>query len=120
MRRLIPILAAAVLASALTAGAIVLPARATEGDRPEFERFEACMRDRGFDLGGPETEVRITPDGVTVNGEEVDAEAYREAQRACGGPPGLRFGLPPRGEVEPELRERLERMRNCMRAEEDV
>ena len=78
------------------------------------------MREHGFELGGPETEVRITPDGVTVNGEEVDPKAFREAQRACGGPPGLSFALPPRGEIEPELRERFERMRDCMRAEEDV
>ena len=44
MRRLIPILAAAVLGSVVTAAAIVLPAGATEGDRPGFERFESCMR----------------------------------------------------------------------------
>jgi hypothetical protein len=68
------------------------------------------MRKHGFDLSG-ETTVRVTPDGVTVNGRKVDADAFRAAEKECG-PPwrglGLRLGrglprlegLPGRAELE--------------------
>jgi hypothetical protein len=149
MRRLLPILAAALLGSALTAAAIVLPARASgdahdrdERDRgvragpllldperaPErIEEFEACMRENGFDLGD-ETTLRITPDGVWLNGEKVDRERFREAQRECG--PPFRFappGLDDLPELErlpdavpPELRERLEQFRRCVRERDET
>ena len=119
MRRVLLIVAVAVASSAVTAAAIVLPASAAGDDptlRDRMERFESCMREQGFDLG-PETTVVITPDGIRVNGEEVDAEAFRNARRECGAP--FR-GLVPRlgrGEL-PELGERMERLRDCLEAEE--
>lgn len=119
MRRVLLIVAVAVASSAVTAAAIVLPASAA-GDEPSFrdrvERFESCMREHGFELGR-ETSVVITPDGVRVNGKEVDAEAFRNAQRECG--PPFRGVLPSfePGEL-PELDGRLERLRDCMEAEE--
>lgn len=121
MRRLIPILAAAVAGSALTAAALALRADAApdEGGRSERERqWQQCMREAGFDLDG-DVVVRVTPDGVTVNGEEVDPEAFREAERRCGRPfdfprpepedllPDLErpfpFGLVPRRERMPDF-----------------
>jgi hypothetical protein len=144
MRRLVPILAAAVLGSALTAAAIVLPAGASgdsenraeragprllnpERFRERMEEFEACMRENGFDLG-EEMSLRITPEGVWVNGEKVDAERFRELQRECGRPfrfppPNLEDlpeleGLPEA--VPPELRERLEQFRRCVRERGDT
>ena len=140
MRRLLPILAAAVLGSAITAAAIVLPARATGGsenraenprprlvDPERLEEFEACMRENGFDLSD-ETTLRITPDGVWLNGEKVDRDRFREARRECG--PRFRSLLPAFGDlpelerlpdaVPPELRERLEQFRRCVRERGDT
>lgn len=123
MRRLLPVLAAAVLGSAVTAAVIAVGARATgsEEERPRerLERFERCMREHGFDLSGPRVEVRVTPEGVTVNGEEVEAEAFRRAERECGPPyppPRLDLDGPP---VPDDLRERLERMERCLRESTD-
>jgi hypothetical protein len=128
MRRLLPFAAVAVVASAATAAAIVIPARAGDGDaRPGFREriaeFEACMKEHGFDISG-ETKITVRPGEVTINGEKVDAEKFRTAQRACGLPfpgrgPGFGFGLLPRldrmpGDVPEELRQRMERVRECL------
>ena len=125
MRRLLPFAAVAVVASAVTAAAIVIPARAGGGeDRPKFREriaeFEACMKENGFELSG-ETKIVVRPGEVTINGEKVDAEKFRTAQRECGPPfrPGFGFGLLPRldrmpGDVPEELRERMERVRKCL------
>jgi len=74
------------------------------------------MRQHGFELG-PDTNVVITPDGVRVDGKVVDAESFRAARRECG---PLFRGLLPRldGAVPPELEQRLERLRDCMRTKE--
>jgi len=121
MRRVLLIVGVAALSSALTAAAIVLPASAGgRGDdqpsRDRIEEFESCMSQHGFELG-PDTNVVITPDGVRVNGKEVDAEAFRAAERECG---PLFRGLLPRldGAVPPELEEKLERLRDCMGTKE--
>lgn len=100
MRRLVPLAVVAALSSLATAAVIVIPAlaedepsrsSAREASRPfddEFARFAACMREKGFPFDD-EVVVRVSPDGVTVNGKEVDAEAFRAAERECGGPPFL-------------------------------
>ena len=125
MRRVLPFVAVAVAASAVTAAAVVIPARAAgDDDRPSagarFAEFQACMKEQGFDIGG-DVEIVIRRGEVTINGKTVDAEAFREARRACGGPlrRGLRFGLLPRldrlpDDAPPELRERVERLRECL------
>lgn len=120
MKRALLIAGVAAVSSALTAAAIVLPASAGgREDRPSSDRaleFEACMTAHGFELG-PETTVVITRDGVRVDGKEVDAESFREAARECR--PPLRHALPQlEGNAPPELRERLERMRDCMEGRE--
>jgi hypothetical protein len=114
MRRLVPLAVVAALSSLATAAVVVLPALA-EGDRgesyalrgasrpfaDEFGRFAACMREKGFSFDG---EVRVQKEGdrVTVDGKEVDAEAFRAAERACGGPPFRRLrDLPRLGELPP-------------------
>jgi hypothetical protein len=140
MRRLLPILAAAVLGSAITAAAIVLPAGASGDsenrkestwprlvDPERMEAFEACMRENGFDFGD-ETTLRITPDGVWLNGEKVDRERFREARRECG--PRFRSLLPALGDLPelerlpdalaPELREELEQFRRCVRERDET
>lgn len=135
MRRLQLVLVAAAIGSALTAAAISIPAWAGGDDEdpesgevlaPRDERireFEACMKEHGFDFGD-EIVVRVTPDGVTVNGKQVDAEALREAQRECGFPfPALRLpdfdpGELPRA-VPDDLREQLDRLRSCFEEEMD-
>jgi hypothetical protein len=89
MRRLIPILAAALAGSALTAAALTLPALAADRDE-RMRAWEKCMREQGFDLEGTTT-IRIEDGRVTIDGEEVDAERFRAAQRECGTP----FRLPP-------------------------
>ena len=129
MRRLLPFAAVAVVASAATAAAIVIPARAGEGDRPQFREriaeFASCMREHGFDISA-DTEIVVRPGEVTINGEKVDAEKFRTAQRECGPPfrPGFGFGLLPRldrmpGAVPEELRERMERVRECLEQAEE-
>lgn len=127
MRRILPLIAVAALASGLTAAALVGPGFAGDGEnRPSFapaadseearaarERFQACMRERGFDLG-PETELRITPDGATLNGKPVDRDALRAAMRECRPRLGHGLGVPfGRGELDGEARERLDRIREC-------
>ena len=118
MRRFFLIAAVAVASSAVTAAAIVLPASAADDEptsRDRAEAFEACMRENGFELG-PETTVVITPDGVRVNGKQVDADAFREAERECG--PPFRELLPRLEDGElPELGERFGRLRDCLEAE---
>jgi hypothetical protein len=120
MRRALLIAAVAVVSSVLTAAAIVLPASAGgRGDgtsRERIQEFESCMREHGFELG-PETEVVISPDGVRVNGKEVDAESFRAARRECG---PLFGGALPRldGAVPPELEERFEGLRDCIEGRE--
>ena len=64
----------------------------------DWQRFADCMCRHGFDLSG-ETTVRVTPDGVTVNGRKVDADAFHAAEKECGPPwrglgPRLGRGLP--------------------------
>ena len=119
MRRALLLVGVVAVSSALTAAAIVLPASASgdassSGDR--IEEFESCLQEHGFDVG-PETTVEITPDGVRINGNEVDADDFRAAQRECG--PLFRGDLPRLdGVVPPELDERLERLRDCVEAEE--
>lgn len=123
MRRLVPLAVVAALSSAVTAAVIVFPALAEDEpvaraapdrrDRPfedVFRRFAVCMRDQGFDFGA-DTTLRVEPDGVTVNGKKVDADAFRRAERACGGPPfrGLERPLPPRLGDLPGRRELEER-----------
>jgi hypothetical protein len=132
MRRLLSFAAVAVVASAATAAAIVIPARAGDGnDSPQFREriaaFEACMKEHGFDISG-ETKIVVRPGEVTINGEKVDAEKFRTARRECG-PPfrpgfGFGFGLLPRldrmpGDVPAELRERMERVRECLEKAEN-
>ncbi len=132
MRHLLPFVAVAVVASAATAAAIVIPARAGDGsNRPEFRErlaeFETCMKEHGFDISG-ETKIVVRPGEVTIDGEKVDAEKFRTAQRECGPPfrPGFGFGLGllPRldrmpGDVPEELRERMERVRECLEKAEE-
>jgi hypothetical protein len=130
MRRLLPFAAVAVVASAATAAAIVIPARAGDRDtRPEFgERiaeFEACMKEHGFDISG-ETRITVRPGEVTINGEKVDPEKFRAARRECGMPfrPGFGLGVFPRldrlpDDVPDELRERMERVRECLEKAEN-
>lgn len=118
MRRVLLIVGVAALSSVLTAGAIVLPASAggDSSSDDQIRAFESCMREQGFDLG-PETTVQITPDGVRVNGNEVDADAFREAERECG--PLFRDVLPQlEGVVPPDLDGDLERLRDCVEAKE--
>jgi hypothetical protein len=131
MRRILPLVVVAALASALTAAALVGPGFAGDGDdrpglapardseeaRAAREQFQACMRERGFSLG-PDTELRITPDGATLNGEPVDRDALRTAMRECGPRLGRGLGrLFGRGNLDGEARERLERIRECMERE---
>jgi hypothetical protein len=132
MKRLIPILLAAALGSAATAAAIVLPAAAGDDDPAtpralpgfldpdEVDRLRAdwaeCMGDRGFDLGD-DTTVQITPDGVTVDGKQVDSEKLRAAAKACGGPLGfgalgLGAGLP--DDLFGRSEERIREWEACM------
>lgn len=124
------ILGVAVASSALTAAAIVLPAEAGDGsgggDRlkrleggggDRVKDFEACMREQGFELG-PETTVRITPDGVTVNGEAVDRDEFREAKRECGPLfPHVGPSFEP-GELPDDMGERFERLRDCLEGDD--
>jgi hypothetical protein len=103
MRRLIPILVAALAGSALTAAAITLPARAGDRDERFGERLRAwqdCMRGQGFDLEGATT-IRIADGRVTIDGEEVDPDRFGDAREACGGP----FQVPPYLEQVPEFGE---------------
>ena len=127
MRRVLPFVIVAVIASAVTAAAIVIPARA--GDRHGHPRsasriaeVEACMRERGFDISG-DTEVIVRPGEITINGKAVDADAFRRAERECGPPFGRAFGFGPgplprldplRDDAPAELRERMERLRACL------
>jgi hypothetical protein len=100
MRRLIPILAAALAGSALTAAAITLPALAADRDE-RIRAWETCMREQGlgFDPEGITT-IRIEDGRVTIDGEEVDPDRFGAAQRQCGTP----FVLPPLDlEDRPEL-----------------
>ena len=128
MRRLLPFLLVAGVSSLVTAGALAIPALADERDeseRPGLRDLGECLREHGFDLR-PENgrvEVRVTPDGVWLNGEKVDAESFREAQSECGpslrrllpGDPELRPALPFDPEVvPPALRERMEQFRDCL------
>jgi hypothetical protein len=131
MRRLLPFVGVAVLASALTAVAIVIPAQADDGAEPKssadgIAEFEACMKEHGFDLSGGKTEIMVTPGEVTINGKAVDAEKFRAAERECGPPLGLEKGLGFAFGVRPlqlpddapaELRERMERMEACLAEE---
>jgi hypothetical protein len=121
VRRILTLVGVAALASALTTAVIALPARAGGGEndgREAFDRrladFGACMREHGFDFG-PETKVEVDPDGVRVNGAEVDPEAFREARRECGGLPVPAVGLllPPGGDDPAAVERRLERLRAC-------
>jgi hypothetical protein len=122
MRRIALVLAIAVVSSGATAAAIVLPAGARDSDetrqdeqrggrpdgppwlrgaefRERMEKFESCMREQGFDLG-PESDLRITPDSATLNGEAVDREKLLNALRAC-----RPADLPPREEFNPDRQE---------------
>lgn len=116
VRRLRPFLLVAAASSLVTAGAIAIPALADDRDDPRppaFREFEDCLREHGFDVR-PENgrvELRVTPEGVWVNGEKVDADAFRKARRECG--PPLRRVLPALP-IEPELRERMERLHDCL------
>jgi hypothetical protein len=130
---LLPFLLIAAASSLVTAAALALPALAEEPDdrlgfRERMRAFDECMREQGFDLRSEEgrVELRVTPDGVWLNGEKVDADAFRAAQRECR-PEGRLF----RGErgrmpalpldprlVPPELRERMERFRDCLDVEQ--
>jgi hypothetical protein len=131
MRRVLPLIVVAAAASGLTAAVLVGPGFAGGDDgRPEVapafdseearaarERFQACMREQGFELG-PETELRITPDGATLNGKPVDRDALRAAMRECRPRLGRGLGGPfGRGEPDGEARERLDRIRECMERE---
>jgi hypothetical protein len=122
-RRLLPFLLVAAASSLVTAGALALPALADDRDEP-LRELDDCLREHGFDLR-PEDgrlEVRVTPDGVWVNGEKVeDAEAFREAARECKPRlPRLLPALPLDPDaVPPELRERMERLEECLRLERE-
>jgi hypothetical protein len=94
------------------------------------------MREAGLDLDlDGDTVIHVTEDGVTVDGEAVDPERFREARRACGRP----FRVPGRGLDElprlrdldelprlrdlpdtlpPRFRDRLERLEDCLRPNE--
>ena len=103
MRRLIPILAAALVGSGLTAAAITLPARAADREDRFGERmraWEKCMQRQGIDLEGTTT-IRVEDGRVTIDGEEVDPERFRAAERTCGRP----FSLPPDLEYLPDFDE---------------
>ena len=134
MKKLGLVLVVAILSSAATAAALTLPALARDGDgedrafrlplwpafgegRAKLEEFEACMKEQGFDLSG-EVTVRITPDGVTVNGKKVDRETFEKAEDACGTPlqlPELKRGAIPNLEVLPdELQQKMEKVRECL------
>ncbi len=131
MRRF-PLLVVAAASSLLTAAAVAIPALADRGEESTGD-FDDCLRKHGFDVR-PENgrvELRITPEGVWLNGEQVDADAFREARRECRPPrlfpaePGMLPALPFDLEVvPPELRERMERFRDCLdlelTPEEDV
>jgi hypothetical protein len=133
-RRLLPFLLIAAASSLVTAAALALPALAEEPDdrlgfRERMRAFEECMREHGFDLRPEDgrVELRVTPEGVWLNGEKVDGDAFREARRECGPPlrapfrgdpellPALPFG---ENAVPPELRERMERFRDCLDLEQ--
>jgi hypothetical protein len=131
MRRLLPFLLVAAASSLVTAGALAIPAFADEreeSERPLLRDLDECLREHGFDLRteNGRLEVRVTPEGVWVNGEKVDAESFRKARRECR--PMLPRLLPERPfdpeVVPPELRERMERFRDCLdlepRPEEDL
>jgi hypothetical protein len=121
-RRLLPFLLVAAASSLVTAGALALPALADDRDEP-LRELDECLREHGFDLR-PENgrlEVRVTPDGVWVNGEKVDAEAFRKAQRECRPHvPRLLPALPLDPDAgPPDLRERMERLEECLRLERE-
>ena len=135
MRRLQLVLVVAAASSALTAAAISIPASAEDdardrprtfallapsGERPNAARiaeFKRCMAERGFELGDDVT-IRITPDGVTIDGKEVDAREFRRARRACGPLfPHLRGRFRAHALPEGERRERMEKLRECLREE---
>jgi hypothetical protein len=110
MRRLLPYALVAVAASLITAGAIAIPALADDQDDP-VRSFEDCLREHGFLPEDGRLDVQIRPDGVWLNGEKVDAEAFREARRECGPPlRGLLPALPSDGDLE----ERMDRLRDCL------
>ena len=74
MRRFLTLVLAAGAGAALTAAALVGPARTalTDSDH-HLDAFERCMDRHGFDVSG-DVVVRVTQDGVTINGEAVDPD----------------------------------------------
>ena len=128
MRKLILILVVALASSAVTAAAITLPAR---GDSPETPKaapeedradrgllegllgdVESCLRENGLDLEDPE--LRLTPDGLSLNDRRLDRDLFEELQRECA-------PLLPESLFEPpaELKERLDRCLDALRPSEE-
>ena len=129
MRKLILILVVALASSAVTAAAITLPARGdgtpdTPKAAPKKDRadggllegllgdVESCLRENGLDLEDPE--LRLTPDGLSLNDRRLDRDLFEELQRECA-------PLLPESLFEPpaELKERLDRCLEALRPSED-
>jgi hypothetical protein len=132
MRKLILILVVALASSAVTAAAITLPARGdgtpdtpdTPKAAPEEDRadrgllegllgdVESCLSENGLDLEDPE--LRLTPDGLSLNGRKLDRDLFEELRRECA-------PLVPESLFEPpaDLKERLDRCLEVLRPEED-
>lgn len=118
MRRIVPIVAAALLGSAVTVAAIALPAGADEGNgktgaRPsaaQIQQFHDCLRAEGVQV--PELRFRHHRFGMPPSSAE--REAFRKAAETCA----ERLGLPrPSAEQRQRMRERHEGMRRCLRQE---
>jgi hypothetical protein len=128
MRKLILILVVALASSAVTAAAITLPARGdspkTPKAAPEEDRadrgllegllgdVESCLRENGLDLEDPE--LRLTPDGLSLNDRKLDHDLFEELRRECA-------PLVPESLIQPpaDLKDRLDRCLEALRPPED-
>jgi hypothetical protein len=131
MRKLVLILVVALASSAVTAAAITLPARGDAPDTPDTPKaapeedraergllegllgdVESCLRENGLDLEDPE--LRLTPDGLSLNGRKLDRDLLEELRRECA-------PLVPDSLLQPpaDLEERLDRCLEALRPSEE-
>jgi hypothetical protein len=131
MRKLVLILVVALASSAVTAAAITLPARGDAPDIPDTPKaapeedraergllegllgdVESCLRENGLDLEDPE--LRLTPDGLSLNGRKLDRDLLEELRRECA-------PLVPDSLLQPpaDLEERLDRCLEALRPSEE-
>jgi hypothetical protein len=118
MRRIVPIVAAALLGSAVTIAAIALPAGADEGTgktraRPsaaQVQQFRDCLRSEGVQVPNR----RLGGHRFGMPPSSAQREAFREAADACAERLGIQR---PSFEQRQRMRERVQGMRRCLRQE---